>query len=749
MLLESNTENHHSHQSMNPITQITIIPTSMRTITVAITAAVAALIMSILSMHTPYANAQNTPRSIDQGMILIAIDASLQHITDIEFAQIAASLILDQSQNEAIAVGQFGATPTQPQLYPRLDAAQTQIDTIAQELKENQDNVRTPASLTDMLPQYVTFMEQIGAPKDISKLIILSAGKFDDPENTTPDNVAVLADRFKTLGIKVDSVALPSTSAGDREILARIASETNGSATDLGFKDGIKTFISQTLDIELQTVLQAEAVEQLPVTNTTQIPPHTTQMVIAVAFDDIERTNTLTSPSGQEFTKSAPTIQVQSTSTLKLFIVQDPEPGGWVITSTGESSEVAVFAQFKNPVQLVIQDNEPFPTSSQITLKVSTRVNNQPHIDSSAVIDAIATHQDTSVETYTLNDLGQDGDETAEDGTFTVITPPIDKQGVRNVLFQMKWEQYVATIEQTGSFSVEPFPQAVITTNEEDPGMASERVPVATLDLSVGGYPYLITPDQITINVIDQADGSDRFSAIEPIAPQQNGTAFQFQIYANIQQNSNFDISASINTNYLERDYQFTTSSTASIQLATPSLLRLWPIFLLIAIVLSLLITGALMLILRPKPFGYIYQMHVHGEKELVADMANFKFAFLERIISSNVVPAAALPGLPLRGGTFVFSKNSIGFNYKPERDGDLRMTINGIPVSLGTMQIPDKADIKIGNDSYLFSKEPETGDVSVSSVLQNQARREELSRFVQDPMTFDAPENVRPTRRL
>ena len=65
-------------------------------------------------------------------------------------------------------------------------------------------------------------------------------------------------------------------------------------------------------------------------------------------------------------------------------------------------------------------------------------------------------------------------------------------------------------------------------------------------------------------------------------------------------------------------------------------------------------------------PFGYLYRLDSNGERELVANFAEYRRSPWDWLMNKRIVPAAALPAVPLLGGRFVFSTRGMAFQYRP-----------------------------------------------------------------------------------
>ena len=701
-----------------------------------------------LSIAQSFSLSAQSARSIEDGMLVIAIDTNLYREDDIAVAEMAGDALLALAETGIIAIGEFHEFPEEARTYSTTDSARAEFSSIAANLKGRDVSEVGTTGLGTMLAKYGTYMTSWNAPSG-SKLVVLTAGRFDDPETMTPENVGVFAEHFKQEGYEIEAVSLATTAAPDREVLARLAEETESTYHDMGFPRGGVDFFDSVLDADFEGLQQFGVDDTDPVSLSIDVAPHSTRMVVGLASEDRKRESVLVSPGGQELTASSGNVEVFSSQFVTMYVIKDPEPGRWVLNSEGDATEIFLVSDVSNPITLVVPVTDPFPVSTEVLLTVQARSGDIPHIDTVANVEAEVAVQGSTPETFALNDKGIEGDENGQDGTYSVVLPPQDSTGIRRASFRMMWPGIDAAVEASGFFSVDPFPMVFVTPADSVDVLAGRHL-IAHVDLTVGGYPYLATPEEVTADVVDTATGANVATVLEPVEPQ-DGSAYQYQVLVDVETGGSYATTVSLGTQHLGREHSAVADTvTSSIELAEPPGFNFLPVGIAAAVVLAIVIALGVVVYLRPKPFGYVYKVDINGDHELVADLGSFQFAIFERLWGGNIVPAAALPGIPLRGGSFVFGRERVGFGYRPASDGVLRMTIEGMPLSEGVTPIQSGNELTIASESYLFSREMIDGDVPVSSLLQEvkPQDRVDLSRFTNDPMTFDAPSSVRPTRR-
>ena len=698
--------------------------------------------------------AEAQERTVSDGLTMIALDLTMSRLRDLEAAQMAATLVLSQTPRGLIAVGEYGESPDDPRTFSTTEEAQQEVRNVISRMRDaiqaSPDAELPPAGLNTMLTRYASYMEQINAPPG-SKLVLLSAGDFADPENTTPATVAVLADGFSSGGILVDGVSLATTAAPDRAIIETIADETGGSYFDLGFNDGVLEFLNATLGIGLREIFRGEPQGRSPLTSTIDVLPHSTNLVAGFVYEGADIDTTLISPSGQRLAAGSTTVDVLSASGIHVFTVLDPEPGQWTMESIGGSGPVLFVSEILNPIVLGPPVMAIGPVGKPWTMYAESTADGAPHVDTTASLVAEVTGPGGSVRILQMYDDGMGNDQLANDGTYAADLEADDAPGVRDVHLRMSWPVTPATVEGWSSYSLEPFPEAQLTAVESDFGLGGTDFTLAMVEVLLDGAPYPVDVQVLDISVTDGGTGEPYEFGVAPTNGD-TGSSSSFRVSADVEESVRLDVAASVNLTYAERELLLEAGAVTIVaELDTLPPPNRTPLFLAFAAVVVVVAGGAVWWFFgRVKPSGFVYMLDVDSPQELVVDFSASRFSLLDSILRSNVVPAASLSGLPLRGGQFVFGRSAVHFRYNPERDGDIRLNIDGAPVAAGRNQLSDGSEMTIAGINYRFSKTQLAGEIRVSMLLSGTDTEEhdELSRFTNDPMTFDAPSSIRPTRR-
>ena len=102
--------------------------------------------------------------SSDDGFTLVAFDATLTQIEDIEAAQLAANIVLSNAGEGLIIVGKYFDHAEDPQIFATADQAKAVVNEVTDELKSNAGGESLPADLSEMFETYALFVQRSWRP---------------------------------------------------------------------------------------------------------------------------------------------------------------------------------------------------------------------------------------------------------------------------------------------------------------------------------------------------------------------------------------------------------------------------------------------------------------------------------------------------------------------------------------------------------------------------------------------------------
>ncbi len=689
--------------------------------------------------------------SSSRAFTFVAFDTTLNEIEDIEAAQLAAKMVFSNTGEGSIFLGEYSDHAEEPRSFGSADEAQMSVDRIIERLVLNVGREPYAANLSEMMERYASFIGQLPNAAG-GRMFVLSAGGFTIHESAGIAGLTDVADDLASQRVDVRTISLATTPGSDREVLAAISDAGGGRSYDLGFLEGVIEFIDDQLNVLLHATLRIEDVSAAGESITEDVPPHSSYLVAGFAFDDPETNNLIVQPNGQEIGDSVGSVSVISISGMKFYTVRNPQPGVWKLESSGGSGPITFFSDVINQLSVVMPDQAPFPTGETFVLMAEARSGDLPLIDASAIIDAIVTGPDGTEHSYELNDRGADGDIFSEDGVFSTTIGPLETVGVSNVRLSMRWPNLTAAIDGGGSFAIELFPTIEISSAvSQMPIAEGEKTHLATVDLKLGEFPFLADTEHVTVSMINAGDGSEVDIELEPTEVVE-GKIYQLNVFAALIAPGDYEFDATLQSVHLEREFvAVATTRTESIEIAVPTPMMTYVLYGIAGFFAFVFLVLLIRAVLQHNPFGYLYRLQSSGERELVANFSEYRRSPWDWLMNKPIVPAAALPGVPLLGGRFVFSTRGLAFQYRPDSDGLLRMTVRGEALQTGKNMIADNEEFQIGGETFVFDRARTEGEVQVSDRIRSvrQERNAELESFALDPMTWDAPSSARPTRRV
>ena len=685
-----------------------------------------------------------------EGFTFVAFDATLTQIEDIEAAQLAANIVLSDAGEGAIVVGNYSDIAEAPRSFGTADEAKAAVNETTEELMSNAGGDGLAADLSAMFGSYALFAESLGGQSG-GRIVILSAGRFTFDEAAGGDGMSGVASDLAAQGIEVSTVSLATTPGADRDVLGAISSAGGGIAYDLGFSDGVLEFVNNELNVQLAESLQTSDLASEAGTFDVAVPPHSSYLVAGFLYEDPESVHVIVEPNGQEISGSVGSVSALSLSGIKFFVVRNPQAGTWSLRSSGSSGSLTILSDVVNSLNVAMPPQAPFPTGEPFVIVAEARIGELPLIDGSAVVEAVIVMPDGSEETFVLNDRGEDGDVFSEDSVFSATVPAQEMPWIAEVQLSLSWTDIGATIEGSGVIAVDPFPTVEITlVGTGEPVDEGARTQLATVDLKLGEFPFLAPQDAIAVSMVNAGDGSTVALELEPTEVVDD-KVYQVRVFGSLMSPGEYEVSAALRSEHLGREFEVVADArSTSIEISAPTPITGYALIGVGGVVGFVVLVIFLRWFVQTNPHGYLYRVGGQGQRELAVDFRSHRRSAWDSLMNKPIVPAAALPGVPLLGGRFVFTSRGLVFRYQPDTDGVLRMSVRGDSLQPGTNPIPLGEEFRIDSEAFVFDVVPPGADVAVSDRLQSRAKalHTELDTFALDPMTWDAPSSARPTRR-
>ena len=666
-------------------------------------------------------------QSLEVGFTLVAFDTSLLDPSDIEAADLAAKMVLSDIDEGLILVGQYSDHAFDPETFATSDLAKAAIDEASDRMRSNGEDIA--ADLSEMLESYASFIEQLGVP---GKLFILSAGGFNYHESTGVPGLETVAADLAAQDVTISTISLATTPAPDRDVLAAISNAGGGTPYDLGFLGGVIEFINGELGVSLTPSLQTDNTGAAGETIDIGVPPHSSYLVAGFSFEDPETINVIRQPNGQEIADTVGSVNAFEITGMKFFTVRNPQPGFWALRSAGGSGTLTMYSDVVNNLSIEIPPQPPFPSGHPFVLEANATSGELPLIDASASVDAIITGPDGVEHSYILNDLGEDGDVFSEDGIFSATIAPQEIVGISEVRLSMRWPNLSATINGTGAFVVEPFPTIEIEIQGDGSLTEGARAHIANVDLRFDNAAFLAAQDDIEVSVVKLADSSTVEIELEPTEVVEE-KVYQLRIFGILPEDGEYEFNATLRSAHLDREFVAQApTATQDFKLTTPTPILIYSAIGVAAFLLLLFILLLLRSWLQSSPFGNLYRVNSNNERELVANFSEYRGSAWDQLFNKPIVPAAAMPGIPLHGGRFTFASRGISLRYKPDSDGLLNVMIGGEPLEAGNTPIPEGEHFQIGPDTFIFDRADASPDVQVSERLTpNPSRTQRRTRHL------------------
>jgi len=532
-----------------------------------------------------------------------------------------------------------------------------------------------------------------------SDFFLISPIRIDNLDETTQIKLDNLSELYRTSGIKLNIMALPSSLVADREVFRKVSSITEGTFIDFGTNKSYTDFIQLFLvnpKLFLETNLDSK-----PLSNFINIPPTVEKFKIGIYRQDIKTKISLINPNGTEL-KEGLDFNYWELDKILFLDINSPDSGTWTIITNGETGKFEIYTDIYNPLELKTIGRKIYPVSSEILLEVGVYLDSVlSNISDTELQVRIKDYKGTET-IQIMNDLGEKGDKISFDGIYSTVLPSISQQSIIDIDYTLQWKNLSTPIEYKDHIKVENYPEISITKIENVEGKFGQEFLIASFETNVNSYPYLVEVDELNLKIIDKKEYQK--VSIKPIKLDETDKSYMFDIYLEIQDKINETVSLDLylETNYLENDF---TTPTIMIN----SKVNTNFIYFLGFRYYYWIIFGNLLLFLSLFIVNYFRKVSISGfltdlDNNIIVDFSNIKRSFLEKIIYPKRVNFKNIIQLPYSGGFFEFNKNDVFININPVKD-DPSIRINSLPAK-GKIKITNKEWIGSAGKQVRFAKD-------------------------------------------
>jgi len=487
----------------------------------------------------------------------------------------------------------------------------------------------------------------------------------------------------------------------------------------MGTAEGIERLLEDVAGLTASGAMETSVAPGAPALTALEVPPQTERLTVSFVRQAAGVEISLFDTQGGAVTGNIVTVRAFETPNTLTYVVEDPIPGRWSIRANGPASAVLAGVDLQNPLEVAMMPQAPLPAGEMGALQAAVMIGGQRVPLSGAFVDATVSQPDGSTRVYRLEDRGSQGDEHAADGIFATVVSASDAQGVNDVLLELRWLQYGGAIQGAGTFRTETFPVVTMAAAEPSTVPAGDMVTLARVEVTVGGYPYMAFPADVEA-IATTVDGESLAVEVMPRGVLDGGRAWQFDVLSAPPSSGGYFVDVSLAGEYLGR--AFVTGApgvTTEVEVMPPPApilarapappapvveagggvlgLPVWAWALVGVAVLSAAALGVRWAS-KAKPYGYIYD----DSDRLVVDFSRLARGYARRFLARDRVASAEVPGLPLRGGSFAFSKGRVELHYRAA-EGEPSLRVNSRPAGAVT-ELDDDVWLGIGGRLLRFA---------------------------------------------
>ena len=550
------------------------------------------------------------------------------------------------------------------------------------------------------------YLSDVSAPAG-SEIFLITA-RMQDGSQENRDRIIGFADLFIAEGWKINAVMLPSTTNEARGFLSSIVERTSGRWDDTGTLLGLDMFVNNVLEMDGDLVLDLALQSGNTAVQAIEVAPESTRLSVGMVRNSRNASLDLFDPHGVQLGVASNLATFITTPNLVVATIDRPEPGTWSLRATGDGFPVLASVDVRSPLELRLVDQPPLQAGLQAVLMAEATVDGVARRLPGSVVTATITSPEGTSAVYRLIDNGEGGDALFGDGIYSVVFDASGDQGFSEVILELGWDEYGASVKAIDSFQTEVFPTLQVEPSEGGPVEAGFEIAVGTIKVTVGEYPHPVLPVAITA-IITGPTGESVTGSLRLIDALEDGTGWKFEVIATPSESGTQTVTAELNAEYVGRSFntsgpiaQTVVTVNYPVAVSLPVETEESESSLLLPIIGGVLIgllilSGVVLFVISRKqvmPYGYIYD----DRQELVLDLSSVRRGGIKGMVSKGVISMTDAPDLPVPGAMLIFKKTGLELHY--DNSDGVTMRLDGRPAER-IVQLRDGS--RIGYAGRLF----------------------------------------------